>query len=301
MRQVGTQRGQGQENHQHYGGKVAGQNHRQDQQVGRYQHPKHREAGEFFPEQNRQGVNPLFFINLDFVDVFPKDDGRNAEIVGDAGPDDAPVPVPSQNVITAANHQRAPDEQDGHFAKGDVFERPGVKEDEKRAQAEQNPDQGIVAVLENQIQAAGQRGQTGSGEVTEELTGGQQPVGHWLGAVHGAEVVILVHPADEVGVIVEEIVGGVGQHQAESQRQPGEQGEFAIAQGEQSGQGGGDEGHHQHGGAGGNQPFRNKVELFPLCRGDRGDDLERFLPHRKIHTYILLLVRYWDYISLGAG
>jgi hypothetical protein len=79
--------------------------------------------------------------------VFAEQHGGRAERVGEGDPGDAGVVVAAaDHVVGAADHERAPHEQDGGLAEADVLERPGVEEDEEDAGGEEA--EGDAACLE---------------------------------------------------------------------------------------------------------------------------------------------------------
>ena len=70
-------------------------------------------------------------INLDLINMLPKDHSRNAQDIWQAGNDHLPIPLMSQHVITAADHQRSPYKQDSNFAKRNIFQGPGIEQNEE--------------------------------------------------------------------------------------------------------------------------------------------------------------------------
>ena len=142
-----------------------------------------------------------------------------------------------QDKVAAADHQRAPHDQHGDLAHGNVFQRPGVKKHKECPQPEQNPDGQIVAVRKDQIQAAHQRQESRYPKIGQVLALGHQSIRHRLGPVHCAVVVVLIHPARIIGIIVENIIGSMRQHQPERQDEPGKNiNLIAVMPGKKSGQ-----------------------------------------------------------------
>jgi hypothetical protein len=119
------------------------------------------------------------------------------------------------------------------------------------------------------------------GGVAEDLGDGEEAVLERLGAVLGAEVVVLVDALEVVGEVVEEVVGGVGEHEPEEAGEEARAGEDAVAQREQAADAGGDGGHDEDGGARGDQPAADDVEAVPLVLADPGDHAQGPGPHAK--------------------
>ena len=93
-----------------------------------------------FADQHGHGEDPLLPVDRQLVDVLAEDDGGHTQHVGQAGQDDVPVPAMRQHVVAAADHQRTPDQQDGHLAQGEVLERPGVEENKEGTEANQDQE-----------------------------------------------------------------------------------------------------------------------------------------------------------------
>jgi hypothetical protein len=218
---------------------------------------------------------------FELVGVLAEQHGGRAEGVGEGDPGDLRVVVAAgDDVVGAADHQRAPHEQDGGLAEADVLERPGVEEDEEDAGGEEGERDS--ACLEDQVDAGREGDRAGDQRVGQDLADGHKPVLERLRAVLGAEVVVLVDALEVVGEVVEEVVGGVGEHEPDEAGEQAWPGEQAVAQREQAADASGDGGHDEDGGSRGDQPAADEVEPGPLVLADPRDHAQRPGPHAKI-------------------
>jgi hypothetical protein len=134
---------------------AAGDEAEGEERAGR-QHGDDAEARGGLAEEDGQGADALGAVGLELVGVLAEQHGGRAEGVGEGDPGDAGVVVAAaDDVVGAADHQRAPHEQDGGLAEADVLERPGVEEDEEDAGGEEGERDGTC--LEDQVDA-GTRG-----------------------------------------------------------------------------------------------------------------------------------------------
>ncbi len=73
-----------------------------------------------------------------FIDMLAKDHPRNTQGIGQAAQDHVPIPTAGDHVITTADHQWSPHDQDSELSQGDILQRPGVKQHKEDTQAHQN-------------------------------------------------------------------------------------------------------------------------------------------------------------------
>ncbi len=73
--------------------------------------------------------------------------------IGQAGDNNIPAPLVGQHIVTAADHQRPPDDQHGDLTQGKPLERPGIEQEEEGAKPDQDPGGRAEAGVDRQIQA----------------------------------------------------------------------------------------------------------------------------------------------------
>ena len=99
------------------------------------EHTHQRIAGSAFTDHHRQGVDLAFLIHLILVDMFAEDHPGHTQGIGQAGEHHRPAPAAGDDEVTTTDHEWSPYQQHGELTQGDIFERPGVEQDEKDTQS----------------------------------------------------------------------------------------------------------------------------------------------------------------------
>ncbi len=168
-----------------------------------------------FSQDNGQGANVFGFIGLVFVYVFAKDDRCGAKGIGQADKHYLPIPNAGDDVVSSGDHEWSPNDDDGDFTEANVFEWPGVKEDEEDTSSQQGECEAAAPIYEDEASSKGN--EAGDKGVDDGLAEGEQAVFDGLDAVLGAEVVALVGSFPGVGDVVDDVVGGVCHDEADGE------------------------------------------------------------------------------------
>src|SRR3990172_7180269 len=101
-------------------------------------------------------MNSLLSVRNDLVNMLPEYDRRYPKHVRQAGKGYIPVPIAGEHVVTAADHQRSPNDEDRKLAQCPTFERPRVEQHKERPETKQEPGGGAEACIPDQVEAEDQ-------------------------------------------------------------------------------------------------------------------------------------------------
>ncbi len=156
-------------------------------------------------------MHTFLTVGVEFVDVLAKQHGSGPKRKYQAQPRHLIAPRARDDVVGATHHEWAPYEQHGGLSKADSLEWPGVEQDEKGTGEEQRKRG--AAARSHQPQAQRQRHPRGKGKITPELRFAHQPVFEYMYAVLIAVIVAAVNASARIGVVVEQVVAGMGKQQ----------------------------------------------------------------------------------------
>ena len=239
------QRREGKENKSHGGRKVLCSDKKGYNDKWHHQEGNDGKPTGLLPEDDRQRADPFLPIEADLVYVLAEDDGCHSNCVGRASPDNIPTPGPSEHIVSAADQQRPPDEQHRNLSHSDVLQRPRVEKYKGHSDGEQKKDYRIPPVQGEQQQSHDDDKPGRYSEIPQQLPRRQQAMCNRLRSVQGAKIVVFVDAANEVGVVVELVVGRMSQDEAYRHDHPRKKPESTVTHGKKACHGAGGEGHYE--------------------------------------------------------
>ena len=177
------------------------------------------DAGVFLSDEDGDGFDIFDFVVIDFVDMFAEQGSADDEPEGDGLDPDGGGELSASGKGGASNHEGTPDDEGCDFSEGDFFEDTSIKETGEKTRESKNDDNG--ATPEGEHDHDDEIEQVAEKDGEDHGAFGDEVVDEGMGAILGTGIVFGVDATLIVCEVIEEVVGGVGEDDAEDAEEGG--------------------------------------------------------------------------------